>query len=41
MASNNDLKAHKQTYDGVMSLLKWGTIASAALAVLVLILIAK
>lgn len=41
MASNNDLKAHKQTYDGVMSLLKWGTIASAALAVLVLILIAN
>jgi hypothetical protein len=41
MASNNDMKAHNQTYEGVMSLLKWGTIASAAIAVLVVILIAK
>ena len=41
MASNNDMKAHNQTYEGVMSFLKWGTIASAAIAVLVVILIAK
>lgn len=41
MANNNDMKAHNQTYAGVMSFLKWGTIASAAAAILVLILIAK
>lgn len=40
MASKNDMKAHQQTYTGVMSFLKWGTIASALLAALVLILIA-
>ncbi|MEY3657340.1 MAG: Bacterial aa3 type cytochrome c oxidase subunit [Pseudomonadota bacterium] len=40
MAGNNDLKAQKQTYEGVMSMLKWGTIASALLAILVIILIA-
>ena len=40
MASNNDMKAHNQTYEGVMVMLKWGTIASALLAILVIILIA-
>jgi Bacterial aa3 type cytochrome c oxidase subunit IV len=40
MASNNDMKAHKETYSGVMSFLKWGTIVSALTAVLVIILIA-
>ncbi|MFM8498999.1 MAG: aa3-type cytochrome c oxidase subunit IV [Chakrabartia sp.] len=40
MATKNDMKAHTETYEGVMSLLKWGTIASAAAAALVLILIA-
>lgn len=40
MASNNDMKAHKQTYEGVMVMLKWGTIASALLAIFVIILIA-
>jgi hypothetical protein len=34
------MKAHTETYEGVMSFLKWGTIASAAAAVLVIILIA-
>lgn len=41
MAGNNDMKAHNQTYEGVMSFLKWGTIASALAAVLVVILIAN
>ena len=39
MASNNDMKAHEGTYAGVMSMLKWGTIASAILAALVVFLI--
>lgn len=39
MASDNDMKAHLGTYEGVMGLLKWGTIASAAIAALVVILI--
>lgn len=39
MASDNDMKAHIGTYEGVMSLLKWGTIASASVAALVIILI--
>jgi hypothetical protein len=41
MASNNDMKAHEGTYAGVMSMLKWGTIASALLAALVIILISN
>jgi hypothetical protein len=41
MASNNDMKAHEGTYTGVMNLMKWGTIASALLAALVVILIAS
>lgn len=40
MASNNDMKAHNETYVGVMSFLKWGTIVSAAVGALVIILIA-
>lgn len=39
MASDNDMKAHLGTYEGVTALLKWGTIASAAIAALVIILI--
>ncbi len=41
MASNNDMKAHEGTYAGVMNLMKWGAIASALLAALVIILISK
>lgn len=41
MASENDMKAHVGTYEGVMSLLKWGTIGCALLAALVIILIAS
>lgn len=40
MAGNGDLKAHEQTYEGVMGMLKWGTVACFALAALVVLLIA-
>lgn len=40
MASDNDMKAHEQTYVSVMSFLKWGTIASALVGALVIFLIA-
>jgi hypothetical protein len=40
--SNNhgDMRAHQETYSGVMSLLKWGTVASAIVAAIVIFLIA-
>lgn len=41
MASDNDMKAHTGTYEGVMGLLKWGTIGTAIVAVIVVILIAS
>jgi hypothetical protein len=41
MASNNDMKAHEGTYAGVMSMLKWGTIASVLVTALVIILISN
>lgn len=41
MASGNDMKAHNQTYVGVMGLLKWGTIASFLLGMVVVIAIAS
>ena len=39
MASNNDMKAHEGTYAGVMSMLKWGTIASVLVTARVIMLI--
>ncbi len=39
-ASDNDMRAHRETYEGVMVLLKWGTIASAILAAIVVLIIA-
>ncbi len=41
VASDNDMKAHEQTYDLVMSMLKWGTVASALVGALVIVLIAN
>jgi Bacterial aa3 type cytochrome c oxidase subunit IV len=41
MAGNGDMKAHEQTYTGVMAMLKWGTIACAAIGALVIFLIAS
>lgn len=40
MANSGDMKAHEQTYSGVMNLLKWGSIATAAVAALVILIIA-
>ena len=38
--SNTDLSAHVETYGGVISLLKWGALASIVIAGLVIWLIA-
>jgi hypothetical protein len=38
--ADQDMKAAEQTYTGFLALTKWGTILSAAAAVLVVILIA-
>jgi hypothetical protein len=35
MADNGDIKAHEATYNGVMSLLKWGTVVSVIITALV------
>ncbi|HEV2568171.1 MAG TPA: aa3-type cytochrome c oxidase subunit IV [Sphingomonas sp.] len=40
MAQNGDLKAHQQTYSGFTALLKWGTAATAVVAIIVVFLIA-
>lgn len=39
MAGDMDMKAHRETYDGVMVLLKWGTVASFLVGALVVVLI--
>jgi hypothetical protein len=41
MASGNDMKMHEGTYAGFTGLVKWGTIASAAVAVFVVYMIAS
>ena len=41
MAEHGDMKAHEKTYSGVMNLMKWGTIVSFVLAVIVVLLIAN
>ena len=40
MAGNSDLKAHVHTYDRMIGLLKWGSVAVAVIVALVLWLIA-
>lgn len=40
MAGNSDIKDARKTYSSFLGFLKWGTIASAAVAVLVVLLIA-
>ena len=40
MADQADMKAHASTYDSVIALLKWGTVAVAIIAALVIWLIA-
>ena len=39
MAGNGDMKAHRETYEGVMSLLKWGALASFVVGAIVVVLI--
>lgn len=43
MASDNsgDFAAHRQTYDGFMTMMKWGTVATAIVALVVVLLIAS
>ena len=40
MASDGDIKAHETTYSGFTALLKWGTIASVIVTMIVVFLIA-
>lgn len=40
MASGNDMKMAEETYSGFIGLIKWGTILSAIVAVIVVLLIA-
>jgi Bacterial aa3 type cytochrome c oxidase subunit IV len=39
--SDNDMRAHRETYEGVMGLLKWGTIASALVGIVVILIIGR
>lgn len=41
MASNENMKAASQTYEGFVGLMKWGTVASVAVAAIVVLLIAS
>lgn len=40
MTGNGNIDAHRQTYSKVMGVMKWGAVASAALAAFVVWLIA-
>jgi len=41
MASSHDIKASQQTYSGFIAAAKWGTLACALVAALVVYLIAR
>ena len=41
MASDNNMKAHAQTYDGFLGMLKWGTIITVIVTAFVIGLIAS
>lgn len=41
MASEGNMESATQTYSGFVSVMKWGTIASAIVAALVVVLIAS
>ncbi len=41
MASGNDMKSAESTYSGFLNLLKWGSVATAIVAVVVIALIAS
>lgn len=40
MASGNDMKAANETYSGFIALVKWGTISTAVVTAIVVLLIA-
>ncbi len=40
-SSDNDLRAHEETYTGVISLLKWGSVGVAILTVLIVLWIGR
>jgi hypothetical protein len=40
LAGNQDMRSANETYTGFLSLFKWGTIISAAVALLVILIIA-
>ena len=39
MADAGDMKAHRATYEGVMGMLKWGSVATAIVTAIVIALI--
>lgn len=39
MAGNGDMKAHRETYEIVMSLLKWGTVGTSIIGAIIIVLI--
>lgn len=41
MAGNGDMKAHRETYESVIGLLKWGTIGCFITGAIVVLLIAS
>jgi hypothetical protein len=41
MVSDGDINAHEQTYSGFTALLKWGTIASFIVGLIVVFIIAN
>lgn len=40
MANDNDMHAHSETYAGVISMFKWGSVAVAIVGIVVILLIA-
>jgi hypothetical protein len=40
MADNSNFKAHSETYESVMTMLKWGTVACVIVGALVVTIIA-
>lgn len=40
LAGNQDMRSANETYSGFLTLFKWGTIISAAVALLVIVIIA-
>ncbi|MFM9852350.1 MAG: aa3-type cytochrome c oxidase subunit IV [Sphingomonadaceae bacterium] len=41
MTDHGDFKAHQETFEGVVSMIKWGTIATVIVVAFVIMLIAS